>query len=496
MSNRISTEKLLTELKTQYNVICFENLGDYNQDSALLYQLFAKLHKEYYQPNERLVFYTGSKPSQRLIEHIQRSADRIDISQCFIMLCGPVGDCITGNLDFFSIEVDCDDLLPDNLIDLNTFCPLPFFHMSVMNKGLAKACCVYEYDIESVKKSSLESVFDSQPWIDIRKDFIDGKRHDGCRHCWKLEDQGIMSNRQWHLDFYEKAMFVGDWIKNLKLRSLDYRPSNICNFKCRICSPSSSSLFAAEKLSRETYPAEISRLKDIVVQGQWFNDDPRFFQEIQRLLPNMVQIDFYGGEPFLLKQLSTLLETAVESDVAQNIRLHFNTNGSIWPEHLIPLMSKFKKVDISVSIDNIKERFELERGGQWSEIEHNILKFLDLGAPFMISVTPTINIQNVLYLPEFLDWVKQKRLNVFFNYLDYPESLCIDNMTGRAKEIVVNKLSAYQHSEVKKIIARIQQSPGSDGREFVQKMKDFDSYRGQDFRLSHKEIAEAMGYVL
>jgi len=175
--------------------------------------------------------------------------------------------------------------------------------------------------------------------------------------------------------------------------------------------------------------------------------------------------------------------------------LHFNTNGSIFPKHLMPWLQKFKQVDISVSIDNIDARFEYERGGSWQEVEKNIKLFKNVStANFNISIMPTINIQNVLYLIPLIDWAEENNYRLIMNFLDSPKFMNIDYMTESAKKLVVARYQNHPNSELNNISIRVQRSPGSDGKQFVEYMKKLDHTRNENFVDSHKEIAIAMGY--
>jgi len=78
--------------------------------------------------------------------------------------------------------------------------------------------------------------------------------------------------------------------------------------------------------------------------------------------------------------------------------------------------------------------------------------------------------------------------------------MSIQHMTPRAKDLVLNKLkttfwksSKYQQ-EIDNVIKFIENGPGSDGREFLYKMKQTDTYRKQSFMDTHPEIAKVMGY--
>jgi sulfatase maturation enzyme AslB (radical SAM superfamily) len=212
------------------------------------------------------------------------------------------------------------------------------------------------------------------------------------------------------------------------------------------------------------------------------------------VLPQLTNLDLYGGEPFLLKNLHSLLQKAVELDYAKNIRLHFNTNGSIFPETLVSLFKHFKEIDVALSIDNIGKRFELERGGKWEDVEQNVIKFLSL--PIRAYIFPTVNIQNILYLDELLDWADEIGIDVTCNLLHGPKHFNINFMTEDAKRLVVNRLSNSKHEILRTFSEQVTNSQGSDGVEFVRHVKEYDFRRNEDFIATHPEIARAMGYIL
>jgi len=65
---------------------------------------------------------------------------------------------------------------------------------------------------------------------------------------------------------------------------------------------------------------------------------------------------------------------------------------------------------------------------------------------------------------------------------------------------VLNKLKTtfwksdkYQQ-EINNVIQFIENGVGSDGKDFLFKMKQTDAYRKQNFMITHPEIAKVMGY--
>jgi MoaA/NifB/PqqE/SkfB family radical SAM enzyme len=450
--------------------------------------------------------YSGERPSKELLDHVQKAASIIDISNDFILICCPhnisntlvdIGKKYGFNTPIQNEVTDVTSklVLLDNFYIADTVCQMFWSHLEINNQGNIKPCCIQTDTIGNITNSQLGDVFYNDKMLTLRNDTLNGVQVSGCDACWRAEDAGHFSNRQRHLNLYAKE-FYAEWIDNPRIRSLDIKPGNVCNFKCRICGPTASSLYANELLSHEVAPDKVIQIKNNLLTGKWA-DDNLFLLQLESVLPQLTNLDLYGGEPFLLKQLPIILQKAIELDVAKNIRLHFNSNGSIFPKKLIPLFDQFKEIDIALSIDNIGKQFELERGGMWGDIEKNILNFISLQKHnICVYLYPTINIQNVLYLEELLDWANQIGIELTYSLLQTPQYLSIDNMTPQAKQLVIDRLNSSKHSISQTIVSQIQNSKGSNGTEFVQHMREYDRKRSENLLLTHEEIAHAMGYVL
>ena len=71
----------------------------------------------------------------------------------------------------------------------------------------------------------------------LRKSFIAGEKPKGCQACWKEEQSGKTSKRQ---NAWIKMPIIGEVAikKNtVAPHFIDMKLGNICNLKCRICSP-------------------------------------------------------------------------------------------------------------------------------------------------------------------------------------------------------------------------------------------------------------------
>lgn len=496
-------------MHSRYSVIGIFDLADINQKTSSIYRVFKDNHKKEYRPNERLIFYSNYRPSRDLLVHIQKAAIRIDISNSFIMICCPYdcsddlahanqlyggGDhCIGSEI----INIESKTLPADSfLIDDSNLCPMPWIHLSVDNDGAYHACCVYNGKLGSVHEQSFNDTFYGEKMRSIRQSFLKNERIPECHSCWVLDDAGLKSNRTGHMNLYHRE-FLSEWIDDPKIRTLDLRPGNVCNFACRMCNPASSSLIAAEHLKFESNPQRKALLKIQSQDRQWFDRLESFNEEFDTMLPDIINFDFYGGEPFLQKNLYPLLKKIVDQGHASHIRLHINTNGSIYPEKFMPLLKKFREVDIAVSIDDVGERFELQRtNGVWIEVEKNVQNLLGWADDqLQVYLMPTINIQNIFYIDELYAWADKQNIRIHLNFLDSPKYLCVDYMTNEAKNLVIKKYQNHSNPALVSLTERVRNGPGGDGKEFVKNMIRLDQQRNQDFRSSHAEIAKAMGYL-
>ena len=394
-------------------------------------------------------------------------------------------------------------------------CILPWISIETSPIGTARPCCLAKDEITyhddlgieqkyNLNTHTLEEIYHSKYMQILRRDFLYGHKPATCQRCWDEEAAGRTSKRinsKIRLkEYYDNV----DW-NNLnpdQLWFIDLKLGNICNLKCRICGSWSSSKWAKEEID---YVPGIDRKTHLAYKflqdGAWPRENPQFWDNLKTLLPNIKYFEFTGGEPFLIEQHFELLRYAAETGDSKHIEIHYNTNGTVFPEQA-ELWANFKHVEIAFSIDNVGTRFEYERyGADWNLVQENIAKFTEMrGNKISTQLCTTMNIQNVYYLPELCDWISTQTFDhVYFNMLHDPWHMCISKMTTQAQELVINRLTSHvfnpkHRAEVLRIVQFIKNGAGSDGQEFLQKMQTTDEYRQQSFSDTHLEIARAMGY--
>lgn len=399
----------------------------------------------------------------------------------------------------------------------STICMLPWVSIETSPLGTVRPCCMAHEEITdeagnkyNLTETNLETVYHSQYMQTLRQQFRAGEKPATCNRCWEEEAAGRDSKRihsQVRLkELYKQVDWANDdpdqlWFVDLKL-------GNICNLKCRICGSWSSSKWAEEEM--KYLPEGSDKKKHIAYtwlkQGAWPRKTETFWENMRSLLPNIKYFEFTGGEPWMIKEHFDLLQYAVDTGDSQHIDIHYNTNATQYPGGHWDLWKNFGRVDIAFSVDNVGARFEYERyGANWQESniiidEVHIMK--RLSAPNITTqLCFTINIQNVYYLDELLAWAATKPFgSVYFNMMHGPEHMSVQYMTPTARELVLDKLKTTfwsrpdHQAEIDSVINFIEAGPGSDGTEFLRKMKQTDEYRKQNFMDTHEEIARAMGY--
>jgi radical SAM protein with 4Fe4S-binding SPASM domain len=375
--------------------------------------------------------------------------------------------------------------IENNFFLPTTICAIPWLNIEINSNGNMSPCCMSSLTVGNIKDTTLEQAFNSEALNGLRKSLLAGERPDSCNDCWKIEDKNLTSIRM-HNSKRLKKDFLSKNLDQPTVTTLDIKFNNTCNFKCRICGPGSSSLFAVEQHKFRGTP--------LVIQNNW-SESENFINQVILHLPSISNIDMYGGEPFLIKRFKEVLKLSVEKDYSKNIRLHYNSNGSIWPGHFLPYWPNFKLVDIHFSIDAIGKQFELQRGGCWSEVEDNILRLKELKFPNLsISIMPTISVMNVYYIDQVYDWAAKHNFPLFVSHAR-GSGYELSDLTKEAKQAIIKKFKNHPGHEMQNIVTIIQSFPDSDGQLFRDQISHFDSIRKENFSETHSEIAKFMGYL-
>ncbi len=291
-------------------------------------------------------------------------------------------------------------------INPDTFCILPFVHISTAPQGEVKLCCrgqppkniVDGYDTYNgnphVQNNNfdLEEYWNSDYLNKVRSDLVSGKKISQCKNCWKMEDQQILSLRQNRLIDHgmnpEYVSNITEWIKTgvtpFKIPIMELKLSNICNFKCRMCWPKDSSKWAqdwdrVEKFYDDETKEYVKKVHEIAGGKRLYNmfeTNNNFIDKLVDLMEHVEEIEFAGGEPILDPIHYRVLANVKNPE---RVVLKYATNLSTLllndKYNILELWKKFKAIKLTISIDGYDELNKYIRvGSDWQLLKENIAK--------------------------------------------------------------------------------------------------------------------------
>jgi MoaA/NifB/PqqE/SkfB family radical SAM enzyme len=394
------------------------------------------------------------------------------------------------------------------------FCVLPWISLETSPIGTVRPCCLAEEEIVDdigrkfdLNTAEFSTIQDSQYMLNLRREFLQGKKPKTCRKCWKEERAGRTSKRMHTLDRLKHMIPDRPWTEDARpLMFLDLKLGNICNLKCRICGSWSSSTFATEELTF-LEPHEDRKTNHhyfMLKQGAWPRENKLFWQEIDQIVDQLRYIEFTGGEPFMIQEHFDMLQGLVDRGIAGNIEIHYNTNGTQWPERAEQIWQNFKLVEIAFSIDDVGARFEYQRtNAVWNEVQNNLQRFKEMRARntnIQLQVCSTVNIFNVYYLEDLAQWINQQQFDfVYWNMMHEAYYFSISTLPEQVKQAVADKLrsakvSAHDRREFDRIIDFMINGASLDGNILRMRVADLDRKRKQDLAAVQPELASLIGY--
>ena len=381
----------------------------------------------------------------------------------------------------------------------NNGCVNAYLNLSIRSNGSVSPCCMSNYKYTSKKgettlnQDSIINFWNSES----RKKFIEqmdaGIKIPECHACWNEEAAGKDSKRIRDNRTFKDALLSPDMLPVV----LDLSMGNVCNIKCRICNPAHSTPWKAEE---EKVKFIINKIDFTSFKESFEYSNDFFWKDIVSLLPNVVKYDFAGGEPFFIEKHWDIVKTAVDNGWSKNQHIHYNTNGTIYPEKYMHLLEEFKIVDIQISSDGIEEQFEYMRHpAKWKKVEENIQRFVDAKnnskTEWWLSTCISISAFNVYYFFETFEHYASKGIGIYVNIVhDYRGSRIIPT---ELKNKIIAKLkskksqfSPQQWERERDMICSHLENTSYDESSWNSFWKEInvrDKYRNENFQQSFPE---------
>jgi len=335
------------------------------------------------------------------------------------------------------------------LEESKAFCMLPWVHMNVATDGRVLPCCVSDWErpVGSLRDTTLQELWNSQGMRRLRLDMLASRKRSQCRHCYKLEESGFPSLRQYankrfarHFPIARTTRPDGS-LETMRLPYLDVRFSNVCNFRCRICSPEISSAWHGDAKDLWGYsgPKVLTPTKD----------PEELWRQIEPLLPDLEEIYFAGGEPLINDEHYRILELLAKNKLF-DIRIRYHTNFFVMTHRgwdAMKLWDQFHSVEVRASLDGMGRRGEyLRKGMAWEQVLKNRKRMAEICPRAGFAVEPTVCLMNALHLPDFhKEWLEQGLIEPGrwrLHMLEFPQEYCVQALPAAFKRQVAEK---YEH---------------------------------------------------
>lgn len=297
---------------------------------------------------------------------------------------------------------------------MNKKCILPWIHLQVDSDGGTRACCNASKagdPLGNILTEDIVLMWNNENYKKLRQQMIDGIEPDHCKPCYDSERLGLYSKRlRENNDWSEYNTLTKTSTAEFKIRHLDVRFDNVCNFKCRYCSPwlSHSWYNDYKKLG-----IPVKTEKAINVNGK------ELFNIIKdNVVDDLESVFFCGGEPLLMNEHLELLRL-LDKKQKYDTKLLYITNLSNLKYKgvdYIEIWKRFKDVNVHFSIDAIGNKLEYIRcGARWDLIEQNIKSVFALKDILKPKISITVSVFNAVNV---IDTVEHLVSTGFINYDD------------------------------------------------------------------------------
>ena len=273
--------------------------------------------------------------------------------------------------------------------------------------------------------TTLEEAWNSGYMRNVRKMMLRGEKPASCLKCYKEEESGHLSKRNWETEYWGNRFNLDELVSETnedgsippKIRYIDLRLGSKCQLACVMCSPHDSTGWIKEW--NEMYPQmKNEKLKNTSgwhnkgrndgASYNWHKNNPRFWSDLMDQIPHMYQLYFAGGESLIIDEHYELLEECIKRGHAKNMELRYNSNAVEWRDDLFDLWAEFKRVRFHYSIDAFGEQNDYIRyPSKWDHQVEQMWKLDATSSNVELTSATTIMALNVAYIPEFVKWKTQ-----------------------------------------------------------------------------------------
>ncbi len=322
------------------------------------------------------------------------------------------------------------------------FCIQPFVNTTTRIQGQNNVCCNINNFDSNIQIESPGRFFQSDRVKKMREKILNGEKLKECDLCHYQENLSNNSHRIEYNKYYniknnQTNEYYEKILSKLRLSNLEnplyaeLHISNLCNLKCLSCNERDSSKFHAENkiLGVSDHP-----------NADYSNFDISKYKALDSVIrKGLLFLDIRGGETLLVPEVKKILRE-VDDNMAKNITLKIQTNGTIEPDQdWIYIFKKFKRTKVNLSIDAFGEDNHYVRfPSDWQKIlgtikvlENNNIKFI---------VNTVVSNINLLLLDKLFEWIQENKYLNYFYILESPDHFRPTNLPQSLLDIAAKRL--------------------------------------------------------
>lgn len=314
-------------------------------------------------------------------------------------------------------------------------CLAPWTHTYISPQSERRLCCASREPSTFVQQyidapqedcgdrkyapQALDAYWNNDYMKSIRSRMLKGEKIPECEIC-----QSQRLHIHTYRDYFTKHLFPHlletiqehthpDGSTDWPVRSFDYRFSNLCSFKCRMCGEQLSSAWEQEKRQNnlwrpEDQPWMVQEARDQITRFTEDVVEKEFDAAVER--GDVEEIYWVGGEPTIWpKHWDTMAKIKAKGD-ANNVHVRYNTNLAIvnWKgQHLFhDLLPAFKSYQVCASIDATGKIGEFIRTGlewdRWLENFKSGLPYLRQRGEHSLAMDLTLTLPGLFDLENLL----------------------------------------------------------------------------------------------
>jgi len=454
ISNLPTADDWVAELEKQYTVIDVVNCDVYSPNSIDLLNRIKSNYRSEFSKDDRIILtitkdYHKDQYPVMMLQSIQTMLNEIDISNFFVCIVSTDPD-IDSNYDWIAKNISTDaipvhlykasgeyknsisthtayqkfsglgnnsdivDQMSDYekhlLLESKTFCILPWISQYTTPDNRVNPCCHFSGPLGDAGTHSLEEIWNNSKTRQLRLDMLEEKPVDDCNTCYIKEGvykDDTVFRASYNRNFIEHFKKVTNTnsdgsLDQFELNQLNYKPNNLCNLQCRMCSSSySSSLYQVERAIGKT-----------VIGGALKQSNPTLLEQYTEHIDHLQQVIFEGGEPLMMKETYDFVEL-LDKHKRHDIQLHYITNMThtgLGKRNALDLWRNFSNITVYASLDAEHDRGLYLRPGsyKWEQVVNFRRQIIEQRPDIFFCVHSTMTLLNALHMPDFhRNWVEQ-----------------------------------------------------------------------------------------